>query len=398
MLTEVLRDGARELLASAIRAEVQEYIEQHAHLVDEAGRRLVVGNGHKPERTILTGIGPISVRQPRVNDRRVDAEGNRLRFSSKILPPYLRKTRTIEELLPWLYLKGISTSDFPEALAALLGADAPGLSPSTIVRLKQVWRDEFQRWCQRSLKGKRYVYFWVDGVYLNIRLGEDDRQCLLVIIGATEDGKKELVAIQDGVRESEQSWLELLLDVKRRGLVAGPELAIGDGALGFWKALAKAHPRSRTQRCWVHKTANVLNCLPKSKQPQAKQKLHEIWMAGERAQAEKAFDHFLDTYRSAYPKAADCLAKDREALLTFYAFPAEHWIHLRTTNPIESTFATVRLRTHKTKGSGSRIEGLTMAFKLVQSAEQRWRVLTSAGLLKDVINGVQFKDGTKGAA
>ncbi len=394
VLTEVLREGATKMLATAIEAEVATYIARHAGLRDEQGQRLVVRNGRKDEREIQTGIGPIAVRQPRVNDRRVDEHGQRVRFTSQILPPYLRKTRSLEELIPWLYLKGVSTGDFSEALVALLGPEAPGLSASTIVRLKQVWQDEYAAWSQRSLVGKRYVYFWADGVHFNIRL-EEDRQCILVVMGATPDGKKELLAVQDGLRESEQSWRELLLDLKARGLAAGPKLAVGDGALGFWAALRKVFGATREQRCWVHKTANVLNELPKGKQGKAKGMLHDVWMAETKAEAERAFDLFLETYGAKYPRAAACLAKDREVLLTFYDFPAEHWVHLRTTNPIESTFATVRLRTARTKGCGSRVACLSMVFKLAQSAEQHWRALNGTRLLEDVIRGVQFVDGLR---
>ncbi len=367
------------------------------------GHRLVVRNGHKPERQIQTGIGPVTVRQPRVDDRRMDEQGRRLRFTSSILPPYLRKTKAIEALIPWLYLKGISTGDFNEALAALVGPDAPGLSASTVVRLKEVWRQDYDAWQQRSLADKHYVYLWVDGVYFNIRL-EEDRQCILVVMGATAQGQKELVAVRprahrravhDGYRESEQSWTEILVDLKARGLAQPPKVAVGDGALGFWKALRKVFGQTRQQRCWVHKTANVLNYLPKSKQAHAKGMLHAIWMAQTKADANRAFDQFVATYQGKYPKAAACLAKDRHVLLTFYEFPAEHWVHLRTTNPIESTFATIRLRTAKTKGSGSRIACLTMVFELAQYAERHWRTLNGAKLLDDVIRGVQFVDGLR---
>lgn len=399
LLTPILRAGATRLLTQAIEAEVAAYIERHAHERDSAGRRLVVRNGRKDEREIQTGIGPITVQQPRVNDRRVDENGQRMRFTSAILPPYLRKTRSIEELIPWLYLKGISTGDFSEALAALLGPEAPGLSASTIVRLKEVWQAEYTTWSQRSLADKRYVYVWADGVYFNVRLGGDgenaNRQCILVIMGATPEGRKELIAIQDGWRESEQSWTELLVDMKFRGLAEAPRLAVGDGALGFWAALRKVFPETREQRCWVHKTANVLNALPKGRQAKAKSMLHEIWMAETRADAGKAFDLFIETYQAKYPKAVECLKKDREVLLAFYDFPADHWQHLRTTNPIESTFATVRLRTHRTKGCGSRIACLTMVFKLGQSAQQHWRALNGSKLLEDVIRGVQFVDGLR---
>ena len=390
-LTEVLRSGAQRLLAEAIEAEVREWIDSHAHVEDAAGRRQVVRNGYLPKRSILTGIGPVEIEQPRVLDRRGD-EGES--FSSKILPPYLRKTRSLEELIPWLYLKGVSTGDFGEALAALVGPGAEGLSASTITRLKAVWEEEFKDWTGRSLAGKQYVYVWADGVHFNIRL-EEDRQCILVLMGATPEGKKELIAIVDGYRESEQSWKELLLEVKARGLVVDPKLAVGDGALGFWKALDQIYPATRAQRCWVHKTANVLDKMTKRVQPGAKDALHQIWMAETRADAEAAFDLFLATYGAKYPKACECLSKDRAELLTFYDFPAEHWKHLRTTNPIESTFATIRLRHRRTKGSGSRTACLTMVFKLMQSAAQRWRLLNGSQLLDQVIQGVQFIDGIK---
>jgi transposase-like protein len=355
----------------------------------------VVRNGHLPKRTITTGVGLIEVEQPRVLDRRTRNEAEP--FSSKILPPYLRKTKSLEELIPWLYLKGVSTGDFNEALTALVGPNCPGLSASTVTRLKACWEDEFQEWNKRVLEGKQYVYLWADGVHFNIRL-EEDRQCILVLMGATSDGRKELIAVVDGFRESEQSWKALLLDVKSRGLVVDPKLATGDGALGFWKAIAQVYPKTREQRCWVHKTANVLDKLPKRLQPEAKAKLHQIWMAATKADADQAFDLFVATYQAKYPKASECLAKDREVLLTFYDFPAEHWIHLRTTNPIESTFATVRLRHRRTKGSGSRVACLTMVFKLMQSASKKWRLLNGSQLLSDVIQGIQFVDGIKSQA
>jgi len=392
VLTSILREGAQRLLTQAVEAEVAEWIDAHQHVQDGAGHRQIVRNGHLPRRTLMTGVGPVKVRQPRVLDRRPAEEAEA--FSSKILPPYLRKTKSIEELIPWLYLKGISTGDFSEALAALVGPEAKGLSASTITRLKEVWQGEFQEWSQRSLKGKDFVYLWADGVHFNIRL-EEDRQCILVLMGATAEGHKELIAITDGFRESEQSWKALLLDVKARDLVIDPKLATGDGALGFWKALGQVYPTTREQRCWVHKTANVLDKLPKRLQPEAKDKLHQIWMAETRADAEKAFDLFVETYRTKYPKATECLTKDRAVLLTFYDFPAEHWIHLRTTNPIESTFATVRHRHRRTKGNGSRIACLTMVFKLMQSASKKWRLLNGSQFLPDVIAGVQFIDGLK---
>jgi len=315
-LTPILREGAQRLLGQAIETEVAEYIERHAQLRDAGGHRLVVRNGHKDEREIQTGIGPIAVKQPRVNDQRLDENGQRVQFTSAILPPYLRKTMSIEELIPWLYLKGISTGEQREALAALLGPEAPGLSASSVVRLKTSWEQEYQTWSKRSLAGRRYVYVWADGVYFNVRLGGDgespNRQCILVLIGATAEGKKELIAVQDGYRESEQSWTELLLDLKARGLTEAPKLAVGDGALGFWAALRKVFEETREQRCWVHKTANVLNDLPKGKQAKAKSMLHETWMAATKVEADKAFDLFVEMFQAKYPKAVECLTKDRD--------------------------------------------------------------------------------------
>jgi len=398
ILDEILRDGARSMLTRAIEEEVAAYIDARQDLRDDNGRRLVVRNGRMPKRSIQTPMGSLEVEQPRVRDRRNPEE--REIFRSSILPPYLRKTKSIEDLLPWLYLKGISTGGFTEALQSLLGPDAPGLSPSTIVRLKSVWEQEYKDWSKRSLRTKRYVYVWADGVHFNVRLEDpgNTRQCILVLMGATPEGKKELIAVADGYRESEQSWRELLLDVKHRGLTIAPELAIGDGALGFWKALRKVYPTTREQRCTVHKTANVLNKLPKGVQAKARTMLHEIWMASTRKEAGEAFDLFVETFQAKYPGAVSCLEKDREVLLAFYDFPAEHWIHLRTTNPIESTFATVRLRTRKTKGCGSRIACLTMVFKLALSAQLKWRVLNGAKLIAEVIDGVIFEDGVKKVA
>jgi transposase-like protein len=389
-MTEILREGARKLLGEMIQQEVEDWLTERAHLRDEQGRRQVVRNGYLPEREIVTGLGPIAVRQPRVRDRRPDDQAEP--FNSKILPPYLRKTKSVEELIPWLYLKGISTGDFTEALKALVGPNCPGLSATTVTRLKSGWEGEFQEWNQRSLEDKQYVYVWADGVHFNIRL-EEDRQCILVLMGATADGKKELIAVVDGFRESEQSWKGLLLDVKARGLKLGPKLAIGDGALGFWKALKQIYPKTREQRCWVHKTANVLDKLPKRLQAEAKQKLHEIWMADTREHANQAFDLFVQTYEAKYSKAVECLSKDRDVLLAFYDFPAEHWGHLRTTNPIESTFATVRLRTKRTKGSGSRAACLAMVYKLMQSASKKWRLLNGSKILVEVLKGTVFVDG-----
>jgi putative transposase len=390
VMTEILRAGAQKMLGQMILQEVEDWLAEHEHLRDEHGHRQVVRNGYLPKRAITTGVGQVEVQQPRVRDRRPPDAAEP--FSSKILPPYLRKTKSIEELIPWLYLKGVSTGDFSDALKALVGPDCPGLSATTVTRLKSVWEKEFQEWNQRSLKDKQYVYVWADGVHFNIRL-EEDRQCILVLMGATADGRKELIAVVDGFRESEQSWKGLLLDVKARGLTIDPKLAIGDGALGFWKALRQVYPKTREQRCWVHKTANVLDKLPKRLQPEAKQKLHDIWMADTRQHANQAFDLFLKTYEAKYPKAVECLAKDRDVLLAFYDFPAEHWIHLRTTNPIESTFATVRLRTKRTKGCGSRTACLTMVYKLRQSASKNWRLLNGTPVLVEVLRGTIFVDG-----
>jgi transposase-like protein len=395
-IDDILRDGARRALQAAIEREVEEYLERNGRHLDEHGHRLVVRNGHHPARKIQSGNGPIEVRQPRVNDKRVDEDGNRFHFTSRILPPYLRKTKAIEELVPWLYLKGISTSDFPEALACL-GHDGSGLSATNVVRMKEIWQGEYENFSRRSLEGKRYVYLWADGIYFNIRL-TDDRPCVLVLMGALEDGTKELIAMVDGQRESEQSWLELLLDVKGRGLIEAPMLATGDGALGFWKALRQVYPSTRHQRCWVHKTVNVLDKLPRGQQASAKNILHEIWMSATKEDAIKAMDKFAATYQAKYPKAVECLLKDKEELLAFYDFPAEHWQHLRTSNPIESTFSTVRLRTSKTKGAGSRVACLAMAFKLVESAQNHWRKLNGSTLLPAVVAGVIFKDGTQLAA
>ena len=390
-LTEVLRAGARALLAHAVEAEVAGFLGGHADKLTDDGRQRLVRHGHLPERDIMTGIGPVAVRCPRLRDRGGEGSG-RIRFSSAILPPYARRSKSLEVLIPILYLKGVSTGDFEEALVALLGKDAGGLSASTIGRLKEAWSDEHARWSRRDLSSKRYVYFWVDGIHVQARL-EDDAQCLLVIIGATPEGKKELVGLIDGVRESAQSWRELLLDLKRRGLAIAPELAVADGALGFWKAVEEVWPKTRGQRCWVHKTANLLNKLPKSQQPKAKQALQEIWMAETKKDALVAFDAFVETFGLKYDKAVECLTKDREALLAFYDFPAEHWKHLRTTNPIESSFATVRHRTVRSKGCLSNKTALAMIFKLAEAAEKSWRRLDGHNQLPKVILGVKFADG-----
>ena len=392
-LTEVLRNGAHALLRQAVEVEVADFLSRYANLKTEAGHQRIVRHGHLPEREILTGIGPVAVRCPRVRDR-VGEGAQRIRFSSAILPPYARRSKSLEVLIPILYLKGVSTGDFEEALQALLGKDAGGLSASTIGRLKDAWSDEHARWSGRDLSAKRYVYFWADGIHVQARL-EDEAQCLLVIIGATPEGKKELVGLIDGVRESAQSWKELLLDLKRRGLAIGPELAVADGALGFWKALAEVWPKTREQRCWVHKTANVLNKLPKSLQGKAKRALQDIWMAETRTDAEAACDAFIEAYGVKYEKAVECLAKDRAALLAFYDLPAEHWPHLRTTNPIESAFATVRHRTIRAKGCLSNKTAIAMIFKLAQAAEKSWRRLKGHAQLPKVILGVRFNDGVE---
>lgn len=386
-LHELIRKGARELIARAVEAELAEFMAGYDERVLADGRRGVVRNGHLPARTIQTGIGAVEVEVPRVRDR----SGSGVRFHSSLLPPYLKRTRSIEELLPWLYLKGVSTGDFQEALGALLGKEAPGLSANTILRLKQQWVEEHRIWSGRELSADRYVYWWADGVYCNVR--QDERLCLLVIVGVTEHGRKELVAVEDGYRESEASWSELLTGLRQRGLLEGPKLAVGEGALGFWKALAKIYPDTRAQRCWVHKSANVLNKLPKSVQPKVKASLHEIWNAPTRVAARTAFSQTLERFSAKYPKAMGCLEKDRDALLAFYDFPAEHWVHIRTTNPIESTFATVRLRTKRTRNCGSRDTTLSMVYRLLQSAEKRWKRIKGFRLLELVIDNVEFRDG-----
>ena len=389
-LTELLRTGARKLIAEAVESELQDFLKQFAEYRNQQGQQQVVRNGYLPERELQTGIGSVTVKVPKVRDK----SGQGIKFNSALLPPYLRKTKSVEDLLPWLYLKGISSGDFQEALRCLLGPNAQGLSAATISRCKRVWEEEHAAWNRRSLTNKRYIYIWADGVYFNVR-SDDARQCILVIVGVTEQGRKEFVAIEDGYRESEQSWSELLLRLKSQGLKQGPRLAVGDGALGFWTALSKVYPETRHQRCWVHKTANVLNKLPKSVQPKVKQALHEIWMAPTREDAYKAFDIAVETYSDKYPKATQCLVKDKDQMLAFYDFPAVHWQHIRTSNPIESTFATVRLRTSKTRGCGSRQTILSMVYKLGQSAQKRWRKLRGFKLLADVIRGVQFKDGER---
>ncbi len=384
-LTELLRTGAQRLITDAVEAELQVLLGQYTALRNGQGHQQVVRNGYLPEREIQTGIGPVKIRIPKIRDK--SRQG--IKFNSMLVPPYLRKTKSVEDMLPWLYLKGISTGDFQEALQALLGSEAKGLSASTISRCKKTWEEEHETWNSRSLENKRYVYIWADGVYFNIR-SDHAKQCILVIIGVTEQGRKEFIAIEDGYRESEQSWSELLLRVKAQGLRHPPELAVGDGALGFWKALRKVFPKTVHQRCWVHKTANVLNKLPKAVQPKVKQALHEIWMAPTKKDAYKAFDIALATYSAKYPKAMECLEKDKDEMLAFYDFPAIHWQHIRTSNPIESTFATVRLRTAKTRGCVARHTILSMIYKLGQSAQKKWRKLRGFKLLAEVIRGVQL--------
>ena len=387
VLDEIVRQGAQQMLQQAIEAEVAAYIERHAELRRDDGHRLVVRNGHQPERVISTGAGPLTVKRPRVHDRRAGH-----RFTSSILPRYMRRSPSIDALIPVLYLKGVSTGDFTDALTALLGEGASGLSAANIVRLKEAWHEEYLEWTKRDLSQKHYVYLWADGIYFDVRL-TSERPCMLVVMGATAEGKKELVGLLDGQRESKISWKELLLDLKRRGLKEAPAVATADGALGFWPALEEVFPETRHQRCWVHKTANVLDKLPKSLQPSAKQKLREIYLAPTRREALEAMDVFEALYSEKYPKATACLRKDQDVLLTFYDFPAAHWKHLRTTNPIESTFATVRHRTRQTKGCGSRTATLSMVYKLAREAEKHWRRLSGYRLIVKVLRGIPFEDG-----
>ena len=386
-LQTLLREGARQLLANAVEAELADFLS--AHIDRMVGKPTVVRNGYLPERTIQTGLGSVPVKIPKTRDR----SGSGLKFNSALIPPYLKRTKSMEEFLPWLYLRGVSTGDFSEALKHLLGTEASGLSAGTISRLKQGWEQDYQTWNTRDLSKKRYVYIWADGIHSNVRM--DDSLCLLVIIGSDAQGRKELIALSDGYRESAASWEETLLDLKQRGLTVAPKLAVGDGALGFWKALGKTWPQTAQQRCWVHKTANVMEKLPKTMQPKVKEVLHSIWGAETRAQAETAMQHCIERFSAKYPKAMNCLEKDQEALLAFYDFPAENWQHIRTTNPIESVFATVRLRTARTKNCGSRKTTLAMAFKLVETAQKKWQRLRGYKHLADVITGVKFNDGVK---
>ena len=385
-LEQLLSEGARKLLQAAIENEVSEYLQSQSNRRGESGERSAVRNGYLPERDLVTGVGPVKIRQPRVRHR----DGGS--FSREILPKYMRRVPSIDALIPALYLKGISSGDFTEALSAILGDKAAGLSATNIVRLKAGWEEEYKAWCQRDLSTKRYVYWWADGIYFNVRLDEE-RSCVLVLIGALEDGTKELLAVVDGYRESTQSWRELLQQLKRQGLSTAPKLAIGDGALGFWLALREEYGPVPQQRCWVHKTANILDKMPRSVQGRAKQLIHEMYLSPTRKAALTAYEQFITSYQAKFPKAIECLEKDKEWLFTFYDFPAQHWSHLRTTNPIESTFATVRLRTQRTKGCGSRIATLTMVFKLGTQAQQHWRRLNGSELIPKVVIGVQFIDG-----
>jgi len=387
VIEDILRAGAKRMLQTAIENEVDEYIEAHENIRDENGHRRVVRNGRLPQRELVTGIGPIKVHQPRVNDKR-----KRGKFTSKILPPFMRRVPSIDTLIPCLYLKGISTGDFVEALEAILGPQAIGLSATNIVRLKDGWKDDYEQWRKRDLSEKQYVYVWVDGIHFNVRL-DNERSCILVMIGATAEGEKELIAVKDGYRESKLSWQEVLRDIKSQGLKTFPKLVIGDGALGFWAAVAEEFPATRVQRCWVHKTANILDKMPKGVQGRAKQRIHDMYLAETKEEALKAYREFLTLYDAKFPAACECLRKDKDVLFTFYDFPAEHWKHIRTTNPIESTFATVRLRTVRTKGCGSRIATLTMVYKLAEQAEKHWNRLNKSELIALVIEGIEFIDG-----
>jgi transposase-like protein len=388
-LDELAREGARRMIEAALQLEVEQYLDRLRGVREEQGHALAVRNGRARERKVTVGAGTIAIRAPRVHDRRPDQ-----RFTSRILPPYMRRSPAVDEALPALYLRGLSTGDFAEGLAALVGPEGAALSPTTITRLLQSWQEEYTSWRQRSLEGKDYVYVWADGLYFTVRLEEDRLSCL-VLIGVRTDGKKEVIAIEDGYRESAESWASLLRDLKRRGMPA-PVLAVGDGALGFWAALREVYPEAREQRCWVHKIANVLDKLPKRLQARAKGMLHEIMEAPDRASAQEGVGLFGKEFEAKYPKAAECLAKDAEVLLTFFDFPAEHWRHLRTTNPIESPFAGVKARTRRTKGAGSRKAGLAMAFKLALAAESHWRKVNASHLVALVRAGVRFQDGVYG--
>jgi len=391
-LEEIAREGARKLLQAALEMEVEEHLAGYAQVRDQRDRQLVVRNGHAPERTILTGVGPIVVRRPRVDERKAAVGQDHQRFTSAILPRFLRRTPTLEGALATLYLKGVSTNDFTTALAAILGEGAKGLSATTISRLKQVWEAQYQEWRRQPLGSKEYAYIWADGVYFNVRM-EEDRSCILVVVGANFKGEKELLAVRDGYRESEQSWKELLLELKSRGLEIDPKLAIADGALGFWKALPQVFPTTRAQRCWVHKTANVVDKLPSSLQARAKGMIHDIYLAETKESALKALQLFKDSLQAKYPKAVSCLCDDEESLLAFYDMPAEHWQHIRSTNVIESVFSAVRLRTEKTRGCGTRAGTLAMVFKLMQEAQRGWHKLYGSQRLELVHHGRSYRDG-----
>ena len=388
-LDDLVRRGARQVIQQAIEVELTQLLEQYENVKTLHGQRSVVRNGYLPEREVLTGAGPVAVKVPKVRDR----SGSGVKFNSAIVPPYVRKSPRVSAALPWLYLKGISTGDMSDALGVLLGEDAKGLSANVVSRLKAQWADEQQHWSRRDLSKARYVYGWVDGIHTGLRSEQSEGQCLLVILGVTPDGRKERVAIADGYRESKESWKEVLLDLKARGLQAGPMLATGDGAMGFWAALEEVFPATGAQRCWFHKMGNVMNALPASQHPRAKAGLQAIWMAATRAEAHKAFEQFVATYQAKYPKAVEKLTKDRDSLLAFYDFPAEHWQHLRTTNPIESTFATVRHRTTRTRNCVSRPTFLGLAFKLIEEAEKAWRRIRGADKIEALLTGVPFKDG-----
>ncbi len=385
-LSELLRAGARRIIRQAVEAELAAYLEEHAGDHDAQGRRAVVRNGYLPSREVLTGVGPVRVQVPRTRDR----SGAGRRFRSELLPPYLRKTRRVEAVIPWLYLKGVSTNDFGEALTALFGESVKGLSPASVSRLKEGWEREYLQWRERDWGGEEFAYLWADGIYVNVRSGE--RRCLLVVVGCDARGRKRFLALEAGFRESKESWKAVLLGLRERGVKAA-KLAVGDGGLGLWSALAEVYPETRAQRCWVHKTANVLDKLPKSAQREARPMLYEMWRAETREHAEKAFERFLATWEAKYPKAAACLAGDREELFAFYDFPAAHWRSLRTTNPIESTFATIRLRTAKTRNCLSEKTALSLIHQLAMSAEKRWGRLGGLGHLADVITDVRFING-----
>lgn len=389
-LTALLREGAQQLIQNAVEAELAQLLTGYAGETDGRGRTAVVRNGYHPTRTILTGIGPVPVQIPKVRAR----TGEAVVFHSSLVPPYVRRAKTLDAALPWLYLKGISTGQMAEALAVLVGPGAKGLSPPVISRLKGQWSGEYAAWRTRRLDQDRWVYLWADGIYSGLR-AEGGRLCTLVVVGVNGRGEKHFLAIEDGVRESTQSWREVLLDLKARGLKQPPELAVGDGSLGFWAALDEVFPKTRRQRCWVHKTANILNSLPKSVQPKAKGALHEIWQAPTRKDAEHAFDRFIETFEAKYPKAVAILVKDREALLAFYDFPAEHWVHLRTSNPIESVFGTIRHRTDQARGCVTRDTMLAFIYKLGMCAESRWCRIRGFQHLAKVITGVPFKDGVE---